>query len=80
MFASPVPTYTVLPLGSLGSRYTLPAALMPSGPPRYSQFGCPLSAFFVRQTPPPAGVMYATQSPGLQEFARAIDVVLPPAT
>jgi hypothetical protein len=36
---------------------TEPAALIPSGPPRYSHFGVPASAFLVVQTPPPAGVM-----------------------
>src|SRR5262245_30505981 len=39
MFASPVPTQTVLPVGSLESMVTAPAELMPSGPPRYSQVG-----------------------------------------
>ena len=32
--ASPVPTQIVRPVGSVGSIVTLPAALMPSGPPR----------------------------------------------
>src|SRR5262245_64070506 len=78
MWASPVPAYTVSPLGSFGSMYALPAALMPSGPPRYAQCGSPVSAFFVRQTPPPAAVMYARQSPGLHDAATATDVVRPP--
>ena len=37
------------------------------------------SAFFVRQTPPPAGVMYIWQWPGWHESLIAIEVVRPPA-
>ena len=42
--------------------------------------GWPVSALSVRHTPPPAGVMYILQFPGLQVSLIATDVVLPPAT
>jgi hypothetical protein len=70
----------VLPLGSFGSSVTEPAALIPSGPPRYVQLGLAASASFVRQTPPPAGVTKTRQLPGTHFCAIAIDVVRPPAT
>ena len=59
---------------------TAPAELIPSGPPRYSQWGVPARPFFVVQIPPPAGVMYSRQFPGLHVSAIAIEVVRPPAT
>ena len=53
-FASPVPTYSVLPLASFGSSVIELPDWMPNSPDRNSQFGWPLNAFFVRHTPPPA--------------------------
>src|SRR4029453_7467255 len=58
--ASPVPTYSVLPLGSFGSIVIELPDWMPKSVERNSQFGCPLSAFFVRQTPPPAANNHRT--------------------
>ena len=58
MLPSPVPTQSVFELGSFGSIEIVPAALIPKLPPRYFQFGFGASALFVRQTPPPAGVIH----------------------
>jgi hypothetical protein len=80
MFASPVPTHTVLPVRSLRSIVTVPAALIPRGPPRYSHFGVAARASLVRHTPPPAGVAYIRQLRGTHVSAMAIEVVRPPAT
>ena len=49
--------YLSSPFGSntSGAIVIEPTALMPKEPERYSQCGCPSSAFLVRQMPPPAG-------------------------
>src|SRR5205809_5694654 len=62
-FASPVPTYSVLPVESFGSTMIELPEFMPKLPDRNSQFGCPSSAFFVRHTPPPAGIAQRRQLP-----------------
>src|SRR2546422_11721468 len=59
VFASPVPTYSVLPVASFGSSVIEPMALIPNPPERYVHFTVFASASSVRQTPPPAS---ATQS------------------
>src|SRR4029453_5691014 len=79
-FASPVPTYRVSPLESFGSIVIELPDWMPKSGDRNSQFGCPLSAFFVRHTPPPAANTQRRQSPGAQFGSTAIAVIRPPAT
>jgi hypothetical protein len=78
--ASPVPSQIVLRLGSFLSIVTAPAVLMSSGPARYFHSGCLRRMSSVRQTPPPAGVMYARQLPDQHRSLTTIEVVRPPAT
>ena len=81
MFPSPVPTQSVSPLGSFGSIVIEPIELIPKLPDRYSHLGFGSNAFFVRQTPPPAGVIHMRQcAPGRPQFGSiARSVVRPPA-
>src|SRR5262245_51598913 len=74
-FPSPVPTQIVLPDGSFGSRVIEPIALMSNAPLWNSQFGWPVSAFFVRQMPPPAGATHMRQFPGWQVGAIATSLI-----
>ena len=59
--ASPVPTYSVSPVGSLGSSVIELPEFIPKSPDRNCQLGWPLSAFFVRHTPPPAANIHTRQ-------------------
>ena len=56
--ASPVATYSLFPLGSLGSIRIEPIALLPSEPLTYDHVAfAPSSALSVTQMPPPAAPM-----------------------
>src|SRR5919109_2391390 len=69
---SPVPTQSVFPVGSFGSRVIAPIELISNEPLRYFQEGSSASAFSVRQIPPPAGPIHMRQCPGWQFGARAM--------
>src|SRR3954467_14963393 len=79
-FASPVPTYRVLPVASFGSSVIELPDWMPKSEERNSQLGCPASAFFVRHTPPPAAKTQRRQWPGAHAGSIAIAVIRPPPT
>src|SRR6266487_2039576 len=76
---SPVPTQIVFPVGSLGSIIIAPIELISNEPLRYVHDGWSASAFFVRQTPPPAGPIHIRQCPGRQSGAIAIASIRLPA-
>src|SRR3954447_1848282 len=60
-FASPVPAYSVLPLGSVGSTYREPIELLVRPVSTGSQATCPAKASAVRQIPPPAAATHSRQ-------------------
>src|SRR5690349_8756820 len=62
---SPVPRYSVLCFGSVGSRYSAPVECWSSALSVIRRhFGFAASALSVRQTPPPAGVAQTVHFPG----------------
>src|SRR5262249_56671789 len=76
-FGSPVPAYSVFPLGSVESKITEPIAL--EGMPLFDgcQFGCGSSALSACQTPPPAAPMKIAQLNAVQFGWTAIAVARP---
>lgn len=70
----------MFPDGSFGSRVIELPDWIPKSLERNCQFGCPLRAFLVRQTPPPAAYTQRRQLPGAQFGSIAMAVARPLAT
>src|SRR6266542_2427656 len=79
VFPSPVPTQIGFPVESVGSTVIEPIELISNDPLRYCHFVFPASAFFVRQTPPPAGPIHIRQSPAWQLGSIASALIRLPA-
>src|SRR5262245_57018537 len=72
--ASPVPRYSVLPVGSFGSAVSAPTEFCRSVPSSQVHAGSAANPSSVRQTPPPETPTQSLQLPGVQVGAISIAV------